>query len=188
MDKAELFMSLSYGILGFLTYGSMTGYDLAKSFASSLQFFWHAQTSQVYLELGKLEEKGFVKSERVLQTEKPNKRLYTITDKGRAEFLGWLCGQNEDISKGSKNIFLMKVFFSGSRPTDQSAAMFRQFAEHCRERLKAMEEIPVRIEKSGASQPEEALFWAFTADYGTRYLNMCIDWAEACIEKLGGKL
>ena len=51
-------MSLTYGILGFLSYGSMTGYDLAKAFGCSVNFFWNAQTSQIYRELGRMEGEG----------------------------------------------------------------------------------------------------------------------------------
>ncbi len=51
-------MSLGFGILGFLNYAPMSGYDLAKAFESSLQFFWHAQKNYIYLELKKLEQKG----------------------------------------------------------------------------------------------------------------------------------
>ena len=53
-------MSLQHGVLGFLNYGSMSGYDLAKAFSSSVQFFWNAQNSQIYLVLDKLEKQGFV--------------------------------------------------------------------------------------------------------------------------------
>lgn len=51
-------MSLAFGILGFLNYGSMSGYDLVKAFESSLQFFWHAQNSHIYLELKKWRRKA----------------------------------------------------------------------------------------------------------------------------------
>ena len=60
-------MSLGFGILGFLNYGPMSGYDLVKAFESSLQFFWHAQNSQIYLELKKLEKKGYIDGETVIQ-------------------------------------------------------------------------------------------------------------------------
>lgn len=43
-------MSLAFGILGFLNYAPMSGYDLVRAFDSSLQFFWHAQNSHIYLE------------------------------------------------------------------------------------------------------------------------------------------
>lgn len=46
-------MGLQHGILGFLNYGPCSGYELTKAFHSSVQFFWPAQTSQIYLTLGK---------------------------------------------------------------------------------------------------------------------------------------
>ena len=56
-------MGLQHGILGFLNYGPCSGYELAKAFHSSVQFFWPAQTSQIYLTLGKLEHAGLVAHE-----------------------------------------------------------------------------------------------------------------------------
>ena len=91
-------MSLQHGVLGFLNYGSMSGYDLAKAFSSSVQFFWNAQNSQIYLVLDKLEKQGFVTHELIVQTDKPSKKLYSITDEGRTEFLRWLAAPNESIS------------------------------------------------------------------------------------------
>ena len=103
-------MSLAHGVLGFLNYGRMSGYDLAKAFSSSVQFFWNAQNSQIYLVLDKLEKQGFATHELVIQTDKPSKKLYSITDAGRAEFLRWLAAPNESISVEFKSAFLMKVF------------------------------------------------------------------------------
>ena len=97
-------MSLTYGILGFLSYGSMTGYDLAKAFSCSVNFFWNAQTSQIYRELGKLEEEGLVASELVLQTQRPNKKLYAITDEGKRRFRAWLSSR-EGMAQPMKTLF-----------------------------------------------------------------------------------
>ena len=36
---------LKHGILGLLSYGSMTGYDITRTFKDSLSYFWSAQTS-----------------------------------------------------------------------------------------------------------------------------------------------
>lgn len=67
-------MGLQHGILGFLNYGPCSGYELTKAFHSSVQFFWPAQTSQIYLTLGKLEDAGLVTHETVIQNGKPNKK------------------------------------------------------------------------------------------------------------------
>ena len=176
-------MSLPHGILGFLNYGRMSGYDLAKAFRSSVQFFWHAQNSQIYLVLDKLEKQGFVTHELIIQTDKPSKKLYSITDAGRNEFFYWLAGPNDSFA--SKNAFLMKVFFSNNRSPDENVAMFRTFIDDCHAYLASMESVPDSIEHYSQDVPAEApLYWQFTADFGYSYIKMCIEWAERCIESL----
>jgi len=71
-------MSLKHGLLGLLNYGSMTGYELDKAFKDSLSFFWQAKNSQIYRELDAMERCGWLTSERVIQNQKPNKRVYSI--------------------------------------------------------------------------------------------------------------
>ncbi len=83
-------MSLKHGMLGLLINGPRSGYDLDRVFKDSLAFFWPAKTSQIYRELDAMERKGWLTSERVIQSEKPNKRVYSITEEGRREFRDWL--------------------------------------------------------------------------------------------------
>ena len=49
---------LKHGILGLLNYGDMTGYEIREIFNKSLNFFWQAQSSQIYRELRTLEKNG----------------------------------------------------------------------------------------------------------------------------------
>lgn len=178
-------MSLTYGILGFLSYGSMTGYDLSKAFDSSVKFFWYAQASHIYLELAKLEQKNFVTCEHIMQTEKPNKKLYTITDVGKKEFLSWLSAENKESSKGIKNAFLMKVFFCGNKTPKESIRILKSFQEDCQAYLLEMQSIPQSIVNYGESvEPYQTLYWQFTAEFGDSYMKMCIEWAKHCIRKL----
>ena len=178
-------MSLQHGVLGFLNYSSMSGYDLAKAFSSSVQFFWNAQNSQIYLVLDKLEKQGFVTHKLIVQTDKPSKKLYSITEACRTEFLRWLAAPNESISSEFKSAFLMKVFFSGNRTSEESIEMFRAFINDCCSVLDSMGSIPDSIQRYSEGLPDEApLYWQFDADFGYSYLKMCIEWAEKCIEKL----
>ena len=178
-------MSLSHGILGFLTYGEMSGYDLAKAFGSSLDFFWHAQTSQIYLELKKLEGQGLVAGRLIPQQEKPNKRLYRLTEAGRREFFRWLGEGDDSVSREFKSSFLMKVFFSGSVPPAQSIAMLRGFIAGCEAYLAQLAQTPQTIQEYGRRvEPYQALYWEFTADFGHGYMELCIAWARRCIAKL----
>jgi DNA-binding PadR family transcriptional regulator len=52
--------------------------------------FWHASYSQIYAELRRLEQLGYVGEERVVQEKRPNKRVYTITPAGRQALRSWL--------------------------------------------------------------------------------------------------
>ena len=124
-------MGLQHGILGFLNYGPCSGYELTKAFHSSVQFFWPAQTSQIYLTLGKLEDAGLVTHETVIQNGKPNKNVYSILPAGRAELQRWLSEQGKT-ADGYKSEFLMKVFFAENLPPQQAITMLRAYADGSR--------------------------------------------------------
>lgn len=81
----------AYAILGLLTFGrELSGYDVKKWADASLRFFWWAPaTSHVYRELARLEELGFVTSRAAPDAER-RKRLYRITDAGRAAAAQWV--------------------------------------------------------------------------------------------------
>lgn len=178
-------MSLSHSILGFLSYESMTGYDLAKAFGSSVRFFWYAQTSHIYLELNKLEKKEYVTCEVIVQTDKPSKKLYSITPRGKEAFLDWLSEENDEFSKGNKNAFLMKIFFSGCRPPEECIHMLLHFIDDCSQYLEEMKHIPESISHySGMVEPYHKLYWELSADFGYSYIHMCMDWARKSIKKL----
>jgi DNA-binding PadR family transcriptional regulator len=163
----------------------MTGYDLAKAFGSSIRFFWYAQTSHIYLELNKLEKKELVTCELIVQTEKPSKKLYSITDSGKREFFSWLSKENTELSKGNKNAFLMKVFFSGRQTPEQCIAMLKDFSRDCETYVNEMKQVPKTIEQFGSLvDGRDVMYWELAADFGYSYIKMCMDWADRCIKRL----
>src|SRR5467141_3482152 len=62
----------------------MTGYELAKTFDTSIGFFWKTDHQQIYRELSRLRDRGYIQGREVVQSGKPNKLVYTLTDDGRA--------------------------------------------------------------------------------------------------------
>jgi DNA-binding PadR family transcriptional regulator len=83
-------MSLSHAILATLSNGCSSGYDLSKQFAGSVGFFWYATQQQIYRELAKLEEQGYVAAEVIHQTGRPDKRLLSITPSGEDYLREWI--------------------------------------------------------------------------------------------------
>ncbi|MGW9372105.1 PadR family transcriptional regulator [Streptomyces xanthophaeus] len=78
-------MALRHAVLAALLDGEYSGYELAKSFDIGVANFWHALPQQLYTELAKLEKDGLVEGRQVVQETRPNKRLFQVTDAGRAE-------------------------------------------------------------------------------------------------------
>src|ERR1044072_4100557 len=82
-------VALGDAILACLTERPMTGYELAKTFDTSIGFFWKADHQQIYRELSKLRARGHAQAREVVQTGKPNKLVYTLTSERRAALKHW---------------------------------------------------------------------------------------------------
>lgn len=82
----------AYALLGLLSFDrELSGYDLKKWADSSLRFFyWAPAMSQIYSELKRLDTMGFVTAREVPQDEQRTKRVYRITDAGRAALTDWI--------------------------------------------------------------------------------------------------
>lgn len=178
-------MSLKHGILGFLIYGVDNGYELNKAFVESVDHFWHAAPSQIYRELEWLERHGMASSEVVIQTGKPNKKKFRITDQGRAMFLKWLADSEEE-PLALRSAFLMRMFFSGLRPAGETVSMLKDFETYCRRELELTDQWNQSIEHYRPMTPKEthSLYWQLNADFGRRYLMMCKEWAGEAIAKI----
>ena len=84
-------MSLDHILLGLLREPA-TGYDLKNAFSESVRHFWSAELSQIYPTLKRLEQRRMLRSRLEPSPKGPNRRVYTLTDEGRAELLRWLRG------------------------------------------------------------------------------------------------
>src|SRR5690606_17582992 len=83
-------MSHRYLILGLLAERPMSGYDIKKHTNSALGTATNASYGTLYPMLHKLLEEGAVEMQEISQQGRPAKKLYRITDQGRAELQAWL--------------------------------------------------------------------------------------------------
>ena len=96
-------MALGDAILACLTERPMTGYELAKTFDSSIGFFWQADHQQIYRELSKLRDRGHIQGREVVQSGKPNKLVYTLTPEGRTALRHWAARPSTPASTSSRS-------------------------------------------------------------------------------------
>lgn len=90
-------MSLPHALLTALVERPCTGADLARRFDRSIGYFWQATHQQIYRELGRLEEAGWVASEPA--AEGPGRqRCYRVLPAGRRELKRWVTAQDKPVA------------------------------------------------------------------------------------------
>lgn len=177
-------MSLKHGLLGLLNYGDLTGYELAKVFEDSLAFFWQAQMSQIYRELNAMEKAGWLTYRTVIQTDKPNKKVYSITEQGRKELDDWLKKDLTEDFFAARNTFLMQLFFSAGKGDKKTAEALEKARDACLAIIQRTGAVEGSIRAYGEGAPSEQLYWEMTAQYGYAYYEMCCRWLGDCIRRL----
>ena len=130
--------TLKHAILGVINREAMTGYDLMKVFNLELVNFWYAKHSQIYPELKKLTDEGLITYETVLQGEKLEKKLYSITEAGKEAFLRWLSKQDL-LEPTPKDIFRLKVYFIESMTKEDILKHFHYQLDLRKEKLEKLE-------------------------------------------------
>ena len=123
-------MSLKHAILGFLQYQPFSGYDLKKAFDTSVHHFWPADQSQIYRTLAQLADEGWAEVEIVPQEDRPDRKVFSITEAGRDELGRWL--RTPVPHEGHRMAALIQVFFAGQLPDEEILPLFEQAADELR--------------------------------------------------------
>lgn len=76
-------------MLGWLSTGPGSGYDLVRQLDQGLHWFWTAPHSQIYPRLRDLEAQGLIRSHAEVVGSRLEKRIYEITEAGSAALREW---------------------------------------------------------------------------------------------------
>lgn len=123
-------------ILGFLMSGPKSGYKI-RNITGRLMMAYNLSLNQIYPALRKLEAADLVRKEVVIQTGKPNKHVYSITDKGRREFLRSLV--SPPIPVDYQLDFLTRAFFFRFLTPEQTLEQFEKEIGSLEEQLEDLE-------------------------------------------------
>jgi len=187
MQKGDIYMSLRHGLLGLINYEPMTGYDTVKEFNQSLAFFWTATPQHIYKELDTMEKSGWLISERIMQTEKPNKRVYSITELGKKVLVDWVSRPEEGVNafmKG-KNPFLMRLAFAGEGSDENALQMLYEFRNQYLSFAETLGDVDKILAESEATvSPKSMKYWRIVAMHGEYVRKARLEWAEKAISIL----
>jgi len=129
METLEAY-PITYGILGLLAlWGPLSGYDLKHISDHILAPMWGVVQSQVYKELRRMKELGWVEMEREEQESRPDRKVYSITEQGHTALRSWQAQQPEVFQ--IRDELLLKVLFGSFAPTGDLAQNLRtSIVEH----------------------------------------------------------
>ena len=181
-------MSLGYAIMSLLERGDASGYELMKTFDQSVAAFWHATHPQIYRELARLEKQGWVSHKRVIQSGRPNKKVFALSKAGRAELIRWL--QEPSLPAPQVNdLSTLKAFSLYLLTPERALAKIAELAEIHRpifEERKRVEEM-MRTNAVRSSGPELGTYLSLLrgVTYEDGYLKWC-EWAQKAIRQASG--
>src|SRR5450432_300535 len=178
-------MSLQHLILGILKYGSMSGYDLNKTFQVSVHHFWDTDQSLIYRALYKMHDQGWVEAEVIAQEDLPAKKLYRLTDTGWAELRRWLAAPQPvpSLHEG----WLGQLFFA----TELSLEQRRNLLVARRTEIEAIlyryeHDVPEAAAHYADlfNAANDAAFWLLTLQYGIEKMRFDLEWIERTLMQM----
>jgi len=174
-------MSLKHAILGFLSFKPFSGYDLKKAFDRSVRHFWPANQSQIYRTLAELEKQGYVGKEVLAFQEHLDKKVYSITEPGRAELLRWLSTPLP--AQDERNPFLIQVYFSGLLSDEELLHLFQEEVRRAEEELSIYTAIyqEVTSEDNRGIAPRTMFLSMLTLEYGLAGCQALLGWLNRAI-------
>jgi len=171
-----------YAVLGMLSAGPRSGYDIKKAIDSSIAHFWSESFGQIYPILRRLTADGFVRRRHEAQRGKPDRQVYSLTPRGREVLRAWL-GQPAR-PESFRSELLLKLFLGAQVPVPISLGHVRQFQERQQALLLTYAEIERRLRREHGRHPELP-YWLMTLHYGQRRAEALHDWAADAARTLG---
>jgi DNA-binding PadR family transcriptional regulator len=176
-------VALGDAILVLLTERPMTGYELAKTFDTSIGFFWRADHQQIYRELTRLRDRGHIQGREVVQSGKPNKLVYTLTSDGRAALRLWAARPSK--ASSIKDDLLVRLYALDCVDIDPLRADLMARQAYHRDRFSRFERILNKRFPEGTASPAD-LGKLLTLRLGLRYEHAVVEWCDEALDTLPG--
>lgn len=176
--KTAALSTTEFSVLGLLSHGEHSGYDLKKAAEAGVGYVWTAAKSHIYAVLPRLVEDGYATTRRVAQERRPDKQVYRITRKGEQAFHDWLEEPVEERA-GARSPFLLKVFFGGKMSKEALVAHVERKRDEAVRELAEYREIEERIRDD-----DRSYFGYVTLRWGLAQAEAWVRWADEILGEL----
>lgn len=165
-------------LLGMLSLGPMSGYELRQRIEGSIGNFWSESFGQIYPALAKLRREGLVEVEEAGRT---GRKVYSLTPAGRDRLTGWL-GVMPAVRR-PRNEMLLKLFFGRNGFLEDARAQVEAERERFAADLKRYTEMEPEISRRRAKDPGLP-FFLMTLRYGMAEARALMGWADETLRAM----
>lgn len=171
-------MGVRHAILGLLAERPLHGYDLKLSFEQQLTSDGGLNFGQVYTTLDRLRRDGLVAGDVVPQAERPDKKVYALTDAGRRELEEWLSTPSA-IDLDLRNETFLKVMLARRLAWGSPLVVIEVERRAALQRLHEVTRALAAAEREGGPLQTILLL-----DLATFRLEAFLRWLERCGDRL----
>lgn len=180
---ARKLLSTELALLGFLRREPMHGYELYQhlSAASGLWAVWRVKQSQLYALLGKLEKMGYIEATLEPQDARPPRKVYALTETGRAVFAEWLVAPVRR-ARHMRMEFLAKLYFARLDGVETATALIEQQRCVCQGWRTAVHagQMPMPERATRAEQS----YICMVKTFRLHQIEALLDWLETCQQQI----
>lgn len=175
-----------YALLGILSLRPRSGYEIKKLIEQSLIHFWREGYGQIYPNLKKLVEQDLATVHTERQRGRPDKRVYTITEKGREQLLQWLQKPIDQLPP-EKNELLLKLFFGQNVSAEDNLDHIKRHRQRMVDTLAVYDGIEAYLISEQCTDPH-INYSLMTLRYGQRVVKAIIEWCDESISTLQSEI
>ena len=171
-----------YAVLGVLSICPGSGYDVKKFMEQSTGNFWQESYGQIYPILKQLSDEGLATSHTEKQEGKPERYVYTLTERGKEELQRWLADPVEQSVE--RNELLLKLFFGTHLAPEKIIEHMRAFRV-LQEQLLAKYEGIERWLRAQSTENFDFLYSLITVRYGIHRCRALLAWCDETLATFG---
>ena len=168
-------------LLGLLSLGPMSGYDIRQLIPRSIGHFWSESYGQIYPGLKRLSAAGFVEKKTERRKGSPDRHVYSLTAEGRARLKDWLKLPVADEVPRSE--LLLKLFFGAHVSPSVSREHVMAFLETHEKALKTYASVAKVLRREEAGDPQLP-YWLMTLNFGRRRSAAFVAWSRETLKEL----
>jgi DNA-binding PadR family transcriptional regulator len=169
-------------LLGLLTMGPRSGYDIRGLIDYSIGHFWRESYGQIYPSLKRLAAEGLVEKKTERKKGRPERNVFSLTQAGRQRLKAWLKLPVQQVETPRSEL-LLKIFFGEHVSAEVNRQHVKAFVEVHEGALKHYAATEKQLKREEANDPQLP-YWLMTLSFGRHRSEAFVKWGRETLKRL----